>query len=1287
MFLSFSLRNFSSKFSLFITCILVVSSSFGQSLVQYPELSQKFSSYEILHLDSKSIYNEIKTSNSLNEFKISLGNGAEWNLNLRSSGIIHPDYKVVSYEGGLKNLTIGTTAIPMKGTVNGISNSEVALTFNDNFVYGFIRIGFDEYYIEPVEHLIEKSTYNDFVVYSPRDIINSHIYECAYEVDAKELKKVKNNSEEITGNRMPGECIEIRYAAASDWSMRVKYGSNTGVENHNIGVMNDVQTNYDNEFADEIQFNIVEQWISACSSCDPWTTSTDAGALLDSFTDWAPSGFSSSHDLGGLWTNRNLDGGTVGIAWLGVLCTNLKYHVLQDFTSNATSLRVMTAHEIGHNFNASHDASGSGFIMAPSVNSSTTWSSSSINSMQNEYGSANCLNNCSTGSSFPTANFTYDVFSFCNPGQVQYQDLSTNATSWSWSFPGGTPSSSTQPNPLVQYFAAGTYDASLTVTNSSGSDNLNFTNVLTVLDYPFADFTTEVDLNTVICTFTGFDAQSYFWNFGDGQVSFDDNPTHTYLNDGTYTITCEVTNDCGTESTTRQVTIINVPTSNFSSNVQSGCQPLTVQFSNTSSANSTSFLWTFPGGNPATSTEQNPTVTYTESGDFAVTLVATNVNGTDTEVKTNYINVAPLAVPGFTVTQAGAQVTLNNISQYALTSVWSFGDGATSSELNPIHTYADNGVYTITLIASNDCGEVSITQTVTVALAPIAAFNTSTSSLCAGNAVTYASTSTYSPASYSWTFEGGSPASSSEANPVVTYNTPGTYDVSLTVTNANGADTESMTDAIIVNPQPTSAFSQIGDGLSVSFTSTATNAASVSWDFGDGQTSTELNPTHTYALEGSFTVILTAENSCGTVASSQTVLVQLLPTAGFSSDVNQVCSSNSIQFTSQSSSSVTSWAWTFEGGTPATSMMQNPLVTYNTPGTYDVMLVVTNASGNGSFMQMNAITVIGVPTSGFTNTIADNIVSLSNTGLGAITTTWDISGPTGMVQLTGNMVDFTADQNGEYIIVQTNTNECGQTVSSSQAVTINAFPVTNFNANGGLPICAGSEVVFNNLSVNGSTFVWKFEGGSPSTSTERSPIVVYNTPGTYTVELIASNALGDATLQTTITIGSGPTSGFDETVNGANVQFTYTGSTASSVRWEFGDGAESMVLDPSHTYTATGDYTVLQISTNECGQDTTKKVVSIIISSIADIAFEQNISISPNPNSGQFNILIQSKGSEEYNITLMDLLGRVVLVQKVKTNSTLYIHEIDGSNLPAANYILGITNGAAKAYKHVVIQK
>ncbi|MCB0661889.1 MAG: PKD domain-containing protein, partial [Saprospiraceae bacterium] len=112
---------------------------------------------------------------------------------------------------------------------------------------------------------------------------------------------------------------------------------------------------------------------------------------------------------------------------------------------------------------------------------------------------------------------------------------------------------------------------------------------------------------------------------------------------------------------------------------------------------------------------------------------------------------------------------------------------------------------------------------------------------------------------------------STDENPVVEYDTPGNYDVTLIVSNAAGADTVTFTDYIAVQTTPNPAFSAAVDQANVDFTNNSTGADAYAWDFGDGSTSSEENPTHVYTMDGTYTVTLSTENECGTTTTTQTI--------------------------------------------------------------------------------------------------------------------------------------------------------------------------------------------------------------------------------------------------------------------------------------------------------------------------------------------------------------------------------------------------------------------------------
>ncbi len=143
----------------------------------------------------------------------------------------------------------------------------------------------------------------------------------------------------------------------------------------------------------------------------------------------------------------------------------------------------------------------------------------------------------------------------------------------------------------------------------------------------------------------------------------------------------------------------------------------TVVFTNTSQNGST-YLWDF--GDDATSTEENTSHIYTTAGTYVVKLTATNADGDDSTEKTLTVNEATLQLPtaDFTYEPAsilvGFEVTFTNTSQDGNTYLWNFGDSNTSTDENPIHTYNDTGSFIVSLIATNNDGSDTTSQTLIV---------------------------------------------------------------------------------------------------------------------------------------------------------------------------------------------------------------------------------------------------------------------------------------------------------------------------------------------------------------------------------------------------------------------------------------------------------------------------------------------------------------------------------------------------------------------------------------------
>lgn len=1275
--------SFKKGFSFFVLNLFVVFSFItAQGSKDYTPLEKIFKSYEVLKLDSRSFYNSVKSTRNGQSVKLKINEQTEWNLLLENSEIIDPTYFVTeATEQGVirKN---GTTALPMQGYVVGQPKSRVSITFNQDFIYGFIMLGQSTYFIEPISHFIEGPNNDNFVMYSINDIIPGEEKVCGYDMYLKEKEANKVKVQNNPGSRMPGQCLRVEIALAADFLMHQAYGNSTGVQNHNIGVLNNVQTNYDDEFADELQFALMEQWISTCSSCDPWTSSLDAGDLLNAFTSWGVSGFSAPHDVASLWTRRDFIGGTIGLAWVGAVCTAFKYNVLEDFSSNAQLKRVLQAHELGHNFDASHNTG----IMAPSVSSATNWSNTSITEIQAYYNSVSCLSVC-PGSSNPTANFTYQLNNSCSPAEVQFTNLSTNASSWVWTFDGGNPPTSTAQHPVVYYTDGGTHNVTLQAISGSQSNSVTIPIFVNLVNDPIADFVFNVNGLLVNFIYTGSGATSYFWEFGDGGTSNSQNPTYTFPSNGVYNVTLTVNNACGEHIETYPVEISVVPFVNFAANVTTGCQPQTISFTNLAN-NATSFLWSFPGGTPATSTEVNPTVQYTVPGTYDVTLEATNSAGSNTHLKANYITITPGAQAGFSFVVNGTQATFTNTSQGSATISWDFGDNTSSTATNPVHTYQNNGIYAVTQTVTNSCGINTSTQAVTIAVPPVPSFTSSAQGpICVNESMQYFNTSTFGATSVLWTFEGGTPATSTEPNPTIVYNTPGTYDVTMVVTNANGSAQTVLQDYITVNPKPTVSYTYIGDGLEVSFTQVINNGTNHIWNFGDGQTSAANNPVHVYNAEGTYTVTLSDVNDCGVTVYTQTITVLLTPTAGFSADDVVICTDGTVQFTNQSSPSVTSWLWSFAGGTPATSTVANPSVTYSAAGQYDVSLTVTNAVGQSTTVLNNYISVLSVPNAAFTAVVDSNVTTLTTLTDGYTTSDWVVFDTTYNQQLSGNPVSFVAPSNGTYSVILTNTNICGLAVSDTFYININAYPEASFTTNNGNAACNNAPVAFMANPISGlTTYQWSFENGLPATSSEQNPAITYTSTGTFNVQLIVTNSFGADTLLSSVTILTTPIADFDAVVNNNQVAFTYTGIGQLSQIWDFGDGTTSLEINPTHTYSNSGSYKVQLIAQNVCGYDTVYKEIAVIISSAFDLNDNATLTVQPNPSTGIFTLMANGLEDGKYEIQINDVTGKNLWQKNVTINAS-HTEDIDLQSFVNGVYFLQLKGkNLTKSVRLLLIQ-
>src|SRR5437667_1805764 len=566
----------------------------------------------------------------------------------------------------------------------------------------------------------------------------------------------------------------------------------------------------------------------------------------------------------------------------------------------------------------------------------------------------------------PTADFSATPRSGPEPLAVTFTDRSSPGssaiTSVLWNF--GDNQSSTVRNPQHTYAAPGNYTISLKVTNSDGSDIDTKADYITVANgtLPTAAFTATPTSGPPGMTVQFTDQStpgsspitSWSWTFGDGGTSTSQSPSHVYAAIGTYTVSLTVTSLVGPDVETKADYITAAagpPIADFSANPTSGTTPLTVTFTDHSVSGGTPITsWAWDFGDGGVSTSQNPNHIYLVGGTYTVSLTATNSRGADTATKSNLIVATQTPVPP-TAQFSGTPRSGNEPLAVQFTDQstpgtspitnrqWVFGDGATSSAQNPSHTYATAGNYTVILVVSSAVGsgreeKASYIQALVAPVAPTADFSGSPTSGIVPLQVQFTDQSlTGGAAITSWSWNFGDGGTSTTQNPSHTYLVPGTYNVSLTATNSVGPGSTTKNgyiNAQIVPVGPTAQFSGTprsgNTPLAVQFTDQSTPGTSPitnrQWVFGDSATSSAQNPSHTYTVPGTYSVVLTVGTAVGDSREEKASYIEALvppaaPTADFSGSPTSGFVPLQVQFTDQSltgGAAITSWSWNFGDG-------------------------------------------------------------------------------------------------------------------------------------------------------------------------------------------------------------------------------------------------------------------------------------------------------------------------------------------------------------------------------------
>ncbi len=830
-------------------------------------------------------------------------------------------------------------------------------------------------------------------------------------------------------------------------------------------------------------------------------------------------------------------------------------------------------------------------------------------------------------------------YTYIGCSEISFQDNSNTPNpnftlvDWEWDFGDGSPNAF-GPNVTHSYVPGDLVNVTLLVTVDSMGFlcQESFSQFIAVNQKPdvFISSTPNPGCEGDVIFFTGtsgFNITLWEWDFGDGSVSSLNSPnqTHTYGSPGTYDVILTVTDVNGCDSTydpPYQQVIGENPIADFSWDPDPACLNAPVQFTDLSTPIPNVVSWNWNFGDGSTSNRQNPLHSFATTGNFNVTLTVTTTENCSSSI-TQLVDVNPLPIPDFitnTPVCFGDSVQFTNLSTSPNGNIeqwiWDFGDGNTitinrPSNPNISHLYGGTGIFEVFLtVTDSDSCQNTTSRLIEVASNPIADFIFDES--CFGDPVMFTDLSSPNggPALYTWDWNFGDPLSgvnniSTLQNPSHIFTNPGTYTVSLIVNNTIGCSDTSIQD-IIVDTIPQVDFTMADDticlGENAVFTGIGSTFNSWFWNFGDGNTSTQQNPVHTYQLPGVYTVTLTATTTEGCVSTiSYNIRVNQLPAANFTASA-PTCQNDSIAFTDQSSSPnglIIQWIWDFSDGTVVTiDYPSNPNIShlFGSSGSYEVFLTVMDIDSCQNTTS-RIIQVITSPVANFTfenaclgSPVLFTDLSSPNGGPDLFTWDWNFDDPPSGVNNSSTLQNpshiFTNPGTYSVSLMVTNTQGCFDTITMD--VVVDSLPSVDFTmAND--TVCLGDNAVFSGIGTNISIWQWDF-GDGIGVSGQPNPVYMYTQPGTYTVTLTVTDINGcQNSISYNIRIRDLPNVDFtfNNACSGDSTYFidatVITNGFPVAWDWNFGDGGTSALQSPSHYYNTFGNFQVSLTVTDNFG--------------------------------------------------------------------------------------------------------
>jgi PKD repeat protein len=795
----------------------------------------------------------------------------------------------------------------------------------------------------------------------------------------------------------------------------------------------------------------------------------------------------------------------------------------------------------------------------------------------------------------------------------------------------------------ISYSQPGNYSIELTAfdannISSVSSSAIDISNFLAPdLDFSSDNICVSNDINFLSINKSG-NLIAYNWDFGDGGNSSTANPAHIFSSIGSYNVSLTVTDINGCHNNAQKAKqIFTIPQANFVlPSANPFCTGQNYVFTNTSSSDPGSnptWQWSVNGTNVSTAQDLN--YLFNTNSNQAVMLAA-SIPGCSTQTTQTVTAIQNGPLLSFTssgTSCVGMVVSFSNTSSGSVLGYnWTFGDGNSSSQTSPENAYASNGIYNVTLSASNAAGcQNSFSKPITVYSNPQPDFSLDLPPFsCAGTASQF---NDLTPAladsnlsNWSWQFGDAANGTSLQRNPAYTYSTAANYTVNLQVTSNFGCS-GSTQKTITIAPSPQAAFinSAACVNQSTQFTDVSTGGIkSRQWKIQNSLFSSSA-PTYTFSSPNTYPVTLavTGNNNCISQI-TQNVIVPVAPVMDFS--VLYPCSGSSSQFQETNpggSDPATAWNWNFSSG----SASGNPAnYSFSSSGIYSVTLTSTRQSKCVYSFTKN-VSITNGPVAAFipstTAGAAPLNVLFSNNSSSANSYSWSFNDANNSSS-TDASPSFTFTQLGDYQVKLTASNALNCTSTATATI----------------------SVVIPNIDASMSSLVLAED---PQTTSTRAIVTITNNSNVPLVDPI-------------VTVDLGGNASLKERVSGS---IPVGGSLTKTL---------SLQIVPTLLQYVCAEVAV----SNDVFADNNEQCVSLSQDEIT-------LSPYPNPANTQLNIRWINPKAENVHVAVFKSNGQVAFDEELDSPAGLSEFRVNTSTWASGLYLVRVTAGASQNVYKVVI--